>query len=181
MADMLVAGSHGLLSTSCPAGEARVLQEGLVCSHRQNLVLFPQPGGQGEIKKVFGVGGRASEILVPSAASQFPLGQIKLWEARVEEVDRSRDSDDGLKACGRGLQPAPFTIAVHPQEQAPTYLLIESHHEKVRKEILHKILFGKSVHRSLKTPGRVCAPPGCLALPFVCGSGRHGGEIRHRV
>lgn len=63
--------------------------------------------------------------------SQFPLGQIKLWEAKVEEVNRSRDSDDELKTCGRGLQPAPFTIAVHPQEQGPTYLLIESRHEKV--------------------------------------------------
>lgn len=63
--------------------------------------------------------------------SQFPLGQIKLWEARVEEVDGSRDSDDDLKSCGRGLQAAPFTIAIHPQEQGPTYLLIESRHEKV--------------------------------------------------
>lgn len=63
---------------------------------------------------------------------QFPLGQIKLWESRVEEVDVSRDSDENLKACGRGLQAAPFTIAVHPQEQGPTYLLIESRHEKVR-------------------------------------------------
>lgn len=44
----------------------------------------------------------------------------------MEEVDRSRDSDDDLKACGSG-----FTIAVHPQEQGPTYLLIESRHEKV--------------------------------------------------
>uniref|UniRef100_A0A669DUQ5 Pleckstrin homology, MyTH4 and FERM domain containing H2 n=1 Tax=Oreochromis niloticus TaxID=8128 RepID=A0A669DUQ5_ORENI len=65
-----------------------------------------------------------------SQEDKFPLGQIKLWEARVEEVDRSRDSDDDLKACGRGLQPAPFTIAIHPQEQGPTYLLIESCHEK---------------------------------------------------
>uniref|UniRef100_A0A3Q4HWT6 Pleckstrin homology domain containing, family H (with MyTH4 domain) member 2 n=1 Tax=Neolamprologus brichardi TaxID=32507 RepID=A0A3Q4HWT6_NEOBR len=65
-----------------------------------------------------------------SQEDKFPLGQIKLWEARVEEVDRSRDSDDDLKACGRGLQPAPFTIAIHPQEQGPTYLLIESRHEK---------------------------------------------------
>lgn len=62
---------------------------------------------------------------------QFPLGQIKLWEARIEEVDGSRDSDDDLKACGRGLQPATFTVAIYPQEQGPTYLLIESHHEKV--------------------------------------------------
>ncbi|XP_029031270.1 pleckstrin homology domain-containing family H member 2 [Betta splendens] len=64
-----------------------------------------------------------------SQEDKFPLGQIKLWEARVEEVDRSQDSDD-LKACGRGLQEAPFTIAIHPQEQGPTYLLIESCHEK---------------------------------------------------
>ncbi|KAI3362950.1 hypothetical protein L3Q82_011620, partial [Scortum barcoo] len=65
-----------------------------------------------------------------SQEDKFPLGQIKLWEARVEEVDRSRDSDDDLKSCGRGLQVAPFTIAIHPQEQGPTYLLIESRHEK---------------------------------------------------
>ena len=62
---------------------------------------------------------------------QFPLGQIKLWEARIEEVDKSRDSNDDLKACGHELQPAPFTIAICLQEQGPTYLLIESHHEKV--------------------------------------------------
>uniref|UniRef100_A0A8C3AVQ5 Pleckstrin homology, MyTH4 and FERM domain containing H2 n=1 Tax=Cyclopterus lumpus TaxID=8103 RepID=A0A8C3AVQ5_CYCLU len=61
---------------------------------------------------------------------KFPLGQIKLWEARIEEVDRSRDSGDDPKGCGRGLQAASFTIAVHPQEQGPTYLLIESRHEK---------------------------------------------------
>ncbi|XP_031139983.1 pleckstrin homology domain-containing family H member 2 [Sander lucioperca] len=65
-----------------------------------------------------------------SQEDKFPLGQIKLWEAQVEEVDRSRDSDDDLKACGRGLQAASFTIAIHPQEQGPTYLLIESRHEK---------------------------------------------------
>uniref|UniRef100_A0A671V7N1 Pleckstrin homology, MyTH4 and FERM domain containing H2 n=1 Tax=Sparus aurata TaxID=8175 RepID=A0A671V7N1_SPAAU len=65
-----------------------------------------------------------------SQEDKFPLGQIKLWEARVEEVDRSRDSDDDLKSCGRGLQTAHFTIAIHPQEQGPTYLLIESRHEK---------------------------------------------------
>ncbi|XP_075933155.1 pleckstrin homology domain-containing family H member 2 isoform X1 [Anarhichas minor] len=65
-----------------------------------------------------------------SQEDKFPLGQIKLWEARVEEVDRSRDSGDDLKACERGLQTAPFTLAIHPQEQGPTYLLIESRHEK---------------------------------------------------
>ncbi|KAM9803961.1 pleckstrin homology domain-containing family H member 2 [Neosynchiropus ocellatus] len=65
-----------------------------------------------------------------SQQDKFPLGQIKLWEARVEEVDRSKDSDDQLKECGWSSQVAPFTIVVHPQEQEPTYLLIESRHEK---------------------------------------------------
>ncbi|XP_029376696.1 pleckstrin homology domain-containing family H member 2 isoform X2 [Echeneis naucrates] len=65
-----------------------------------------------------------------SQEDKFPLGQIKLWEAKVEEVDRSRDSDDELRTCGRGLEAAPFTITVQPQEQGPTYLLIESRHEK---------------------------------------------------
>ncbi|XP_077470135.1 pleckstrin homology domain-containing family H member 2 [Stigmatopora argus] len=65
-----------------------------------------------------------------SQEDKFPLGQIKLWEAQVEEVDRSRDTEDGLKACGGSLQVASFTIAIHSQDQEPTYLLIESHHEK---------------------------------------------------
>lgn len=71
-------------------------------------------------------------ILCVCVPFQFPLGQIKLWEARVEEVDKSHDSEEDLKACGWGSQVMPFTIAIHPQEQGPTYLLIESRHEKVR-------------------------------------------------
>lgn len=65
-----------------------------------------------------------------SQEDKFPLGQIKLWEARIEEVDRSRDSEDDLNICGRGLQETPFTVTIQPQEQGPTYLLIESRHEK---------------------------------------------------
>ncbi|KAK5605191.1 hypothetical protein CRENBAI_021359 [Crenichthys baileyi] len=65
-----------------------------------------------------------------SQEDKFPLGQIKLWEARVEEVDRSKELDDELKACGRSLEVAPFSIAVDPQEQSRIYLLIESRHEK---------------------------------------------------
>lgn len=65
-----------------------------------------------------------------SQEDKFPLGQIKLWEARVEEVDRSRDSEDDVNICGRSLQGAYFTLAIQPQEQGPTYLLIESRHEK---------------------------------------------------
>ncbi|XP_075903426.1 pleckstrin homology domain-containing family H member 2 isoform X2 [Nelusetta ayraudi] len=66
-----------------------------------------------------------------SQEDKFPLGQIKLWEARVEEVDGSVQSDDPLTTQGRGFQPAAsFTVAVQPQEQGPTYLLIQSQHEK---------------------------------------------------
>lgn len=68
----------------------------------------------------------------PCVFVQFPLGQIKLWEAQVEEVDGSVQSDERLQAQGRGLLPAAsFTVAVQPQEQEPTYLLIQSQHEKV--------------------------------------------------
>ncbi|RXM99213.1 Pleckstrin homology domain-containing family H member 2 [Acipenser ruthenus] len=61
---------------------------------------------------------------------QFPLGQIKLWEARVEEVDRSCDSDEDYETSGRSLLSTHYTIAVQPKEQGPTYLLIGSKHEK---------------------------------------------------
>lgn len=71
---------------------------------------------------------------------QFPLGQIKLWEARVEEADGSPRSDDQPDTQGRGLQPAPsFTLAVQPQEQGPTYLLIQSQHEKVASTLTNSL------------------------------------------
>lgn len=63
-------------------------------------------------------------------SAQFPLGQIKLWEAQVEEVDGSPQSDDQVKTSGRG-----FTVAVQPQEQESTYLLIQSQHEKVGNKL----------------------------------------------
>ncbi|XP_061914794.1 pleckstrin homology domain-containing family H member 2 [Entelurus aequoreus] len=65
-----------------------------------------------------------------SQEDKFPLGQIKVWDAQVEEVDRSQDSDDDLKACVDNLPVVSFTIAINPQDQEPTYLLIESRHEK---------------------------------------------------
>ncbi|KAI1894433.1 hypothetical protein AGOR_G00115760 [Albula goreensis] len=65
-----------------------------------------------------------------SQEDKFPLGQIRLWEARVEEVDRSCDSDEDYESSGRSLLSTHYTIAVHPCEQGPTYLLIGSQHEK---------------------------------------------------
>ncbi|XP_052042451.1 pleckstrin homology domain-containing family H member 2 isoform X1 [Apodemus sylvaticus] len=61
---------------------------------------------------------------------KFPLGQIKLWEAKVEEVDRSCDSDEDYETGGRYLLSTHYTIIVHPKDQGPTYLLIGSKHEK---------------------------------------------------
>uniref|UniRef100_A0A5F9CJL0 Pleckstrin homology domain-containing family H member 2 n=1 Tax=Oryctolagus cuniculus TaxID=9986 RepID=A0A5F9CJL0_RABIT len=62
--------------------------------------------------------------------TKFPLGQIKLWEAKVEEVDRSCDSDEDYEASGRSLLSTHHTIVIHPKDQGPTYLLIGSKHEK---------------------------------------------------
>ncbi|XP_075392008.1 pleckstrin homology domain-containing family H member 2 isoform X2 [Tenrec ecaudatus] len=65
-----------------------------------------------------------------SQEDKFPLGQIKLWEAKVEEVDRSCDSDEDYEASGRTLLSTHYTIVIHPKDQGPTYLLIASTHEK---------------------------------------------------
>nr|XP_060463557.1 pleckstrin homology domain-containing family H member 2 isoform X2 [Panthera onca] len=67
---------------------------------------------------------------VKGLLTKFPLGQIKLWEAKVEEVDRSCDSDEDYEASGRSLLSTHYTIVIHPKDQGPTYLLIGSKHEK---------------------------------------------------
>uniref|UniRef100_A0AAV2JN81 PH domain-containing protein n=1 Tax=Knipowitschia caucasica TaxID=637954 RepID=A0AAV2JN81_KNICA len=54
-----------------------------------------------------------------SQEDKFPLGQIRLWEARVEEVEE--------EVCGRSPH---FTLCIQPQDQGPTYLLIDSPHQK---------------------------------------------------
>ncbi|XP_057198599.1 pleckstrin homology domain-containing family H member 2-like isoform X2 [Triplophysa rosa] len=56
-----------------------------------------------------------------SQEDKFPLGQIKLCDARVEEVDKSCDSDKVS---------AQYTLSIQPVSQSPTYLLIDSPHEK---------------------------------------------------
>lgn len=76
------------------------------------------------------------------------MGQIKLLEAKVEEVDRSCDSDEDYEASGRSLLSTHFTIVIHPKEQAPTYLLIGSKYEKVANVPLSQD-FAASFHHLL--------------------------------
>uniref|UniRef100_A0A674EQY1 Pleckstrin homology domain containing, family H (with MyTH4 domain) member 1 n=1 Tax=Salmo trutta TaxID=8032 RepID=A0A674EQY1_SALTR len=61
---------------------------------------------------------------------KLPLGQLRMREAAVEEVDRSCDSDEDYEASGRGFLSSHCTLVVHPREQSPTYLLIGTKQEK---------------------------------------------------
>jgi len=56
-------------------------------------------------------------------STKFPLGQIKLWEACVEEVHKS---------CDLAEVSAQYTLSIQSISQGLTYLLIDSPHEKVQ-------------------------------------------------
>ncbi|KAL4693013.1 hypothetical protein H8959_016823, partial [Pygathrix nigripes] len=60
-----------------------------------------------------------------------PLGCLPVRDARIEEVDRSCDSDEDYEAGGtRRLLSSHCTLVIHPAEHSPTYLLIGTKHEK---------------------------------------------------
>uniref|UniRef100_A0A2K6SB24 Pleckstrin homology, MyTH4 and FERM domain containing H1 n=2 Tax=Saimiri boliviensis TaxID=27679 RepID=A0A2K6SB24_SAIBB len=60
-----------------------------------------------------------------------PLGCLPVRDARIEEVDRSCDSDEDYEVGGtRRLLSSHCTLVIHPLEQSPTYLLIGTKHEK---------------------------------------------------
>ncbi|XP_042547759.1 pleckstrin homology domain-containing family H member 1 [Dipodomys spectabilis] len=60
-----------------------------------------------------------------------PLGQLPVRDARIEEVDRSCDSDEDYEAGGTGrLLSSHCTLVIHPPEHSPTYLLIGTKQEK---------------------------------------------------
>ncbi|XP_065259865.1 pleckstrin homology domain-containing family H member 1 [Emys orbicularis] len=59
-----------------------------------------------------------------------PLGHLHIRKSKVEEVDRSCDSDEDYEATAGGLLSSHFTLVIHPQDQSPTYLLIGTKHEK---------------------------------------------------
>ncbi|KAM8833831.1 pleckstrin homology domain-containing family H member 1 [Synchiropus picturatus] len=61
---------------------------------------------------------------------KFPLGQLQMREASVQEVDRSCDSDEDYEAGGRGFLSSHCTLVVQPVDQSPTYLLIGTKQEK---------------------------------------------------
>uniref|UniRef100_A0A8C0I9H4 Pleckstrin homology, MyTH4 and FERM domain containing H2 n=1 Tax=Bubo bubo TaxID=30461 RepID=A0A8C0I9H4_BUBBB len=58
------------------------------------------------------------------------VGPLLVSLAKVEEVDRSCDSDEDYEASGRSLLSTHYTVVIHPKDQGPTYLLIGSKHEK---------------------------------------------------
>jgi len=58
---------------------------------------------------------------------QLPLGQILLRDARVEEVDRSCDSETDSDDTSL----PDYTLAIWPVTSGPTYLMIPTKHEKV--------------------------------------------------
>ncbi|XP_053167753.1 pleckstrin homology domain-containing family H member 2 isoform X2 [Hemicordylus capensis] len=118
----------------------KVLQDFLKVQAASQLLIQPdvKPAMKGLLTKVkHGYSKRVWCMLVGktlyyfrSQEDKFPLGQIKLWEAKVEEVDRSCDSDEDYEASGRSLLSTHYTIVIHPKEQGPTYLLVGSKHEK---------------------------------------------------
>ncbi|XP_056666917.1 pleckstrin homology domain-containing family H member 1 isoform X3 [Monodelphis domestica] len=67
-----------------------------------------------------------------SHEDKYPLGCLPVRGARIEEVDRSCDSDEDYEAAGgmRRLLSSHSTLVIHPPEHSPTYLLIGSKHEK---------------------------------------------------
>ncbi len=58
---------------------------------------------------------------------QTPLGQLHLRDARIEEVDRSCDSETDSD----DTTTPDYTLGIWPSMQAPTYLMIPTKQEKV--------------------------------------------------
>ncbi|XP_020655592.3 pleckstrin homology domain-containing family H member 1 isoform X3 [Pogona vitticeps] len=59
-----------------------------------------------------------------------PLGYLHMQESKVEEVDRSCDSDEDYETNSGGILSSHCTLVIHPPEQSPTYLLIGTKQEK---------------------------------------------------
>jgi len=55
--------------------------------------------------------------------------QIDMVNCRVEEVDRSRDSD--VDSSEEDVTTEKYTLALYPVNDSPTYLLLSSNQNKV--------------------------------------------------
>ena len=78
------------------------------------------------VKLIFFVDKQCS--IVSLSLSQTPLGQINLRDARIEEVDRSCETDSDSDVAS---QTADYTLAIWPANDGPTYLLIPVKQKKV--------------------------------------------------
>uniref|UniRef100_A0A673IDE7 Pleckstrin homology domain-containing family H member 2-like n=1 Tax=Sinocyclocheilus rhinocerous TaxID=307959 RepID=A0A673IDE7_9TELE len=104
----------------------RVLQSVLRIKAASPLFTHPdtRPVMKGHLTKVYFILHMTSvcvHALMLYFPAQFPLGQIKLWEARVEEVQKS---------CDVAEVSAQYTLSIQSVNQDPTYLLIDSPQEK---------------------------------------------------
>uniref|UniRef100_A0A8C1RK38 Pleckstrin homology domain containing, family H (with MyTH4 domain) member 2 n=1 Tax=Cyprinus carpio TaxID=7962 RepID=A0A8C1RK38_CYPCA len=104
----------------------RVLQSVLRIKAASPLFTHPdtRPIMKGHLTKVYFILHRTSvclHALMLYFLTQFPLGQIKLWEARVEEVHKS---------CDVAEVSAQYTLSIQSVNQDPVYLLIDSPYEK---------------------------------------------------
>uniref|UniRef100_A0A8C2JJ46 Pleckstrin homology domain containing, family H (with MyTH4 domain) member 2 n=1 Tax=Cyprinus carpio TaxID=7962 RepID=A0A8C2JJ46_CYPCA len=104
----------------------RVLQSVLRIKAASPLFTHPdtRPVMKGHLTKVYFILHRTSvcvHALITYFHTQFPLGQIKLWEARVEEVHKS---------CDVAEVSAQYTLSIQSVNQDPVYLLIDSPYEK---------------------------------------------------
>ncbi|XP_069714308.1 pleckstrin homology domain-containing family H member 1 isoform X2 [Phaenicophaeus curvirostris] len=80
-----------------------------------------------------------------------PLGHLPMRESKVEEVDRSCDSDEDYEATGGGLLSSHCTLVIHPQDQSPTYLLIRTKQEK-NTWLYHLTVAAGSSNATVGTP-----------------------------
>ncbi|CAH1262661.1 PLEKHH1 [Branchiostoma lanceolatum] len=61
---------------------------------------------------------------------KVPLGVINMRDARVEEIDRSFDSDEEYETMEKGGATTHHTVCITAKDQGPTYLLINNKQEK---------------------------------------------------
>lgn len=99
-----------------------------------SFLLYPHPQSPALRGQHRGVPRPLAPPFTEASCPQRPLGHLPVQDARIEEVDRSCDSDEDYEAGGTGrLLSSHCTLGIHPPEHSPTYLLIGTKHEKARE------------------------------------------------